>query len=174
MYLISIYFDDKTNKIIKGLIDRVSKVSGNKYMVEAKVPPHITVSAFETDEEEKVIKELDQKLKEIKKGNLQWVSIGSFNSQVIFLSVVLNEYLHNLSQLVYEGVSSVGNISFSKFYLPLQWLPHTTIAKKLSGEEIIIAFKTLQENFGMFNGEVTKVGLSKTKPYNEIKQWYLK
>lgn len=174
MYLISLYFDDKTNKKIKKLIDKVAEESENKYMIEENVPPHITISAFETDEEEKVIESLDLKLKDIKEGDLQWVSIGAFNSRVIFLSVVLNQYLHKLSLLVYEGVESAENVSVSRFYKPLQWLPHTTIGKKLSQDQTLIAFKTLQNNFEMFSGTVTRIGLSKTKPYEEIKEWILK
>lgn len=173
MYLISLYFDDKTNKKIQTLINKVAEESGNKYMVDGNVPPHITVSAFETDEEDKIIQSLDLKLRDIKEGNLQWVSIGVFNSQVIFLSVVLNEYLYNLSLIVYEGLEGTNNVSVSKFYKPLQWLPHTTIGKKLSQDEILAAFKILQRDFSIFSGRVTRIGLSKTKPYEEIKEWIL-
>ena len=38
---------------------------------------------------------------------------------------------------------------------------------------MIIAFKTLQNNFKMFSGQVTKIGLAKTNPYEEIKVWIL-
>lgn len=48
MYLISIYFDDKTNNRIQQAINQVAKKSGNTFMLDAEVPPHITVSAFET------------------------------------------------------------------------------------------------------------------------------
>lgn len=173
MYLISLYFDNKTNKKIQILIDKVAEESGNKYMIEGKVPPHITISAFETEKEEKVVKSMDLKLKDIKEGELQWVATGVFNSQVIFLSVVLNEYLHNLSLAIYEGLEESGNVAVSKFYKPLQWLPHTTIGKKLSQDEILAAFKVLQRDFSMFSGRVTRIGLSKTKPYEEIKEWHL-
>lgn len=174
MYLISIYFDENTENKIRQLIYKVVEKSGNRYMVEAKVPPHITISAFETEQENKVIELFDGKIQEIKSGKLQWVSIGVFNPHVIFLSVVLNEYLHNLSILVNETVSCVESVSISRYYLPLQWMPHTTIGKKLSVEELLLAFKTLQNNFRMFEGTVTKIGLAKTNPYKEIRNWELK
>ena len=41
MYLISIYFDEKTNKILQRYIDRIAEKSGNSFMIENKVPPHI-------------------------------------------------------------------------------------------------------------------------------------
>ncbi len=176
MYLISIYFDEKTNQTIQELVDKVAKKSGNSYMIETKVPPHITIAAFESPREDsiaEVIERLDHKVHEMKRGMLQWVSIGVFNPHVIFLSVVLSEYLHSLSVLVHETISSVDHVSMSRFYLPMQWMPHTTIAKKLSIEEMLLAFKTLQNNYKMFSGTVTRIGLAKTNPYEEIRVWDL-
>ena len=48
MYLISIYFDKKTEIRIQSYINDVANVSGNSFMIDNHVPPHITVSAFET------------------------------------------------------------------------------------------------------------------------------
>ena len=55
----------------------------------------------------------------------------------------------------------------------MQWMPHTTIAKKLSVEQMQMAFKTVQNNFRMLEGTVTKIGLAKTNPYQEIRNWDL-
>ena len=46
-YLISLYFDDNTNKQIYGYMEKVAAVTGNDYMLANHVPPHITVSSFE-------------------------------------------------------------------------------------------------------------------------------
>lgn len=173
MYLISIYFDKNTEKILQRLIDKVAINSGNRYMIEAKVPPHITISAFETNEEDKIVELLDKNIHHIGCGTLNWVSIGVFNPHVIFLSTVLNEYLHKLSVFVHENISSIPKVSISRFYLPFQWIPHTTIAKKLLDEEMTLAFETLQNNFCVFSGRVTRIGLSKTNPYREISIWDL-
>ena len=171
MYLVSIYFDDKTEDRIQNYINKVAINSMNNYMIDANVPPHITISAFEADDEEIVIDLLDKKIKSLQSGILQWVSIGVFNPNVIFLTPVLNEYLHNLSLSIYEGLKEVEGINISKYYLPLQWLPHTTIAKKLSQSQLLNAFETLQKSFSMFSGEVTRISLTKTNPYTEIKFW---
>ena len=48
MYLISIYFDEKTNNRMQSYIKQVAKRSGNTFMTEKNVPPHLTISAFET------------------------------------------------------------------------------------------------------------------------------
>ena len=43
MYLISVYFDDKTDRRIRNWMEQAAKRSGNSYMIDAKVPPHITI-----------------------------------------------------------------------------------------------------------------------------------
>ncbi|MGG7178376.1 2'-5' RNA ligase family protein [Clostridium paraputrificum] len=173
MYLVSLYFDDKTARKIQGLINKVSVVSGNDFMTNNNVPPHITIAAFQSDEEDKVIELLDKRIKDIDRGEIIWASIGVFKSSVIFLAPVLNEYLHNLSVNIYEGISSVENISISKFYLPFNWMPHTTIGKKLTKEELMLAFQELEKNFTTLSGLVTKIALSKTNPYEDIIVWHL-
>lgn len=173
MYLVSLYFDDKTTIKIQNLIDKVAEKSKNKFMIDNNVPPHITIGAFETNNENEVIKILDKKLKNFKSGEIIFASIGVFKSSVIFLSPVLNEYLHNLSVNIYEDLKDIDNTIISKYYMPFQWMPHTTIAKKLNNEELFLAFQELEKNFNIFNGSVTKIGLSKTNPYEDIKLWDL-
>ena len=46
MYLISIYFDEKTDKKIRNLINHVAQKTGNDFMQEHHVPPHITVTGI--------------------------------------------------------------------------------------------------------------------------------
>lgn len=173
MYLISIYFDEKTDKHIRQFMRQVADASGNRYMLEGNVPPHMTISAFEALNEEIVLKTLDQKMTELKSGTLQWVSIGQFLPYVLFLSPVLNEYLHSLSVDVYDMIKDMEGINISKFYRPFQWMPHTTVGKKLKSEQMQAGFQALEKSFGMFSGQVVRVGLAKTNPYRDIASWEL-
>lgn len=173
MYLVSLYFDNKSAMKIQGFINKVSVKSGNNFMTHNNVPPHITIAAFQTDEEDKVIEILDKRIKEINRGMITLASIGIFKSSVIFLAPVLNEYLHNLSVSIYEGLSLVDNISISKYYVPFNWIPHTTIAKKLTREELMLAFQELEKNFTIFSGIITRIELSKTNPHEVVSGWNL-
>lgn len=173
MYLVSLYFDNKAEIRIQSFINKVSEKSGNTFMTDNKVPPHITIASFQTNEEDKVIEILDKRIRDINRGIITWASIGIFKSSVIFLAPVLNEYLHNLSVNIYEGISLVEDVSISKYYLPFQWIPHTTIAKKLTKEELMLAFEELEKNFNIFSGAITKIALSKTNPYEDIIVWDL-
>ena len=80
MYLVSIYFDEETNQRIQGYINAVAKATGNDFMLAGNVPPHITISAFETKELEKVIAGLENCLRGLYQGTVQWASVGVFFS----------------------------------------------------------------------------------------------
>lgn len=169
MYLISIYFDEKTNQKIQRYINLLAEKTGNDFMIEGQVPPHITVSAFETQREKQAIEALEQMAKRLEQGNITWASVGQFLPYVIFLQPVLNKYLHKMSKVVWEELTVVDDIKVSSFYRPFQWLPHATIGKTLSKEEMQVAFEVLQNHFGVFEGTVVRIGLAKTNPHRDIK-----
>ena len=168
MYLVSVYFDEQTNRHIQQYINAVAKATGNCFMLAGKVPPHITVSAFETKTVEKVIPSLEKSFERLQQGTVQWASVGVFLPYVIYVAPVLNQYLHRMSEEIYKGLEFFEEASVSTHYRPLQWMPHTTIGKKLSKEEMRVAFEVLQNQFGMFQGQVVRIGLAKTNPYEDI------
>lgn len=173
MYLISIYFDEVTSGRIQQYINQVAKASGNTYMIDEKVPVHITLSAIDTRNIEKVEQVLEQVIQTLQRGTLQWVSIGAFLPHVLFLQPLQNHYLFELMNQIYDAVSAVEDVAVRKCYQPFCWIPHTTIAKKLSREEMQAGFEALQSSFGIFEGTVTRIGLAKTNPYKDIRSWEL-
>lgn len=168
MYLISAYFDDETNNRIQQYINQVAKKTGNTYMLDGKVPPHITISSFETKDIEQLIPLLKRTVSRLQQGSIQWASVSAFLPYVLYLSPVLNTYLHGLSVEITTCLEQVEGIQLSPYYQPFSWMPHTTIGKKLSREEMQIAFQVLQHQFGPFNGTITRIGLAKTNPYEDI------
>lgn len=200
MYHISLYFDKKTTMYMQELIGKVAHATGNKYMLEANVPPHITLCALNCAEEETLVARLECVFGEVKSGGvkfagekgadlllggvrtgtLQWVSVGSFLPGVIFLQPVLNEYLQDMIEQVHrcvlmsmEQVSNLSGVKISPCYKPFSWLPHSTIAKKLTPGELQLAFEILQKEFVVFEGQVARVGLAKMNPHREIASWEL-
>lgn len=174
MYLISIYFDEKTNNKIRYMMEQIAKSTGNTTLLDEKVPPHITVSAFETKDEAGSVSCLKNCCDDLRKGDLQWVSASTFFPYVIYLAPVLNEYLFDISKTVFDYFSNLDNISINKYYQPYSWQPHTTVGRKLNNEEMQLAFQTLQKHFSPFKGTVTKIGLAKTNPHRDIIVYDLK
>ena len=70
------YFDEKTNRILQRYIDRIAEKSGNYFMIENKVPPHMTIASIEArnvDVLKPAFEDLNGKLCA---GNMKVVSIG--------------------------------------------------------------------------------------------------
>lgn len=174
MYLVSIYFDEATNKRIQKYINKVAEKSGNTFMLDGNVPPHITVSAFEMQQEEVVMEKLEYVVKGLQQGTLKWASVGQFFPYVMYIAPVLNEYLHDMSATLYDALVQMDGVKISPYYKPFQWLPHTTIGKTLSNEQMRVAFEVLQNSFGMFEGKVVRIGLAKPNPHRDIKSWELR
>lgn len=168
MYLVSIYFDEKTTSRMQGYITQVAKRSGNPFMIEKNVPPHLTISAFETRSEDQVISLFEETRDMFQSGEIIWCSVGAFFPNVLYLSPVLNTYLQELSEKVYKELLKIADARVHKCYRPMQWVPHATIGKKLSKEEMLAAFQVLQEQFGVFSSRVVRIGFAKTNPYEEL------
>ncbi len=173
MYLVSCYFDEKTNERIGQYIRQIAKATGNHYMLENQVPAHITISAFETVYEAQAVEALTKIVTNLQQGTLQWASVGVFLPYVLYISPVYNYYLHELMMRVNETLRPIENISIRSCYQPFQWIPHTTVAKKLTREEMAKAFEVMQKSFGMFEGRITRIGLAKTNPYQDVISWDL-
>ena len=84
MYLVSIYFDEKTNRKLQQYINKVAEQTGNTFMLDGNVPPHITISAFETIDEQAAIDTMNCIVNKLHRGLLEWVSVGQFFPYVIF------------------------------------------------------------------------------------------
>lgn len=174
MYLISAYFDDETNKRIQQYIDQVAKRTGNTYMQDSHVPPHITISSFHTKNIDGAISLLKDHFSNYEQGPIQWTSVSAFLPYVLYIAPVLNAYLHRLNLDTTTCIAQAKDIKISPYHQPFSWMPHTTICKKLTPEEMQIAFLVLQHQFGPFEGKITRIGLAKTRPYEDIISFDLK
>ena len=173
MYLISIYFDEKTDRQIRKLMAQVAEKTGNTFMQDNHVPPHITVAAIESRDENIAIAALEDCVQKLQQGKLRFISTGAFFPQVIYLEPVLNEYLHELAYQVNAAVKDLPETIVSPYYQPFSWIPHVTLAKQLSEEQMMLAFETMQKRFTPFEGAVTQIGIAKTNPHRDLKVWGL-
>ena len=169
MYLISLYFDDDTNSKMKKLINCVAEETGNTFMIDNNIPPHITLQAFDTRNEEMAIKLFEENVKTIVDGKVFFASIGVLKKQVIYLEPVLNEYLHNLSMETYKIFESIPDIKFSPYYKPFGWIPHLSVGKHLDEIQLKYAFEILLERFSPFKANVTRIGIAKTNPHTDLR-----
>ena len=95
MYLVSVYFDDKSNKIISDYINKIAQKTGNTFMTDNHVPPHLTIMSVEAREEEKLTEVMEQLERSLTKGQIQLVSVGVLLPYVLYAAPVLNLYLED-------------------------------------------------------------------------------
>ncbi len=168
MYLISAYFDEQANKTLERYIQKIAKETGNTFMLDNHVPPHLTISQIEARNGELLIPCMEKLCETVTPGKIQIVSVGALFPYVLYGTPVLSEYLQNLSKEIYEIVKEVPETSVSKYYQPMQWLPHVTLGKTLSKEQMQMAFALIQEEFMPLEATITKIGLAKTNPHEDI------
>ena len=167
MYLISIYFDEESDKRIREFMKQIAKYTGNAAMLDGNIPPHLTISAFQAASEEQAKNIFEKIIKKVTAGEVHWVSVGAFFPSVIYLAPVLNEYLQQLADEVYDEMILEG-VTVSNQYQPYSWLPHTTLGKTLNKEEMQKAFAVMQNQFGPFRSNVIKLGLARTNPHTDL------
>lgn len=165
MFLISAYFDPLTNRILQDLINDLAKVTGNNFMIENQVPPHMTFLQIQTrsaqKELEEAMKGLEGKLKPVP---LVFTACGAEISNVIYVKVKMTEELKSQIDLIYEAISKIPEIKINPHYLPENIFPHVTLAKTLTSEEQKTGLDYAQKNFSFFSGRLNEAGLSCGKP----------
>lgn len=173
MYLISVYFDEKTNRILQRMINQVAEKTGNHFMTENSVPPHMTISSIEARDIDVLIPTFET-LKDLEAGEIQFVSVGQFFPYVMYVTPVLSEYLQNLQSRVYNAVKDIDETSVSNFYRPYSWLPHITIGKKLDDLQMKQAFSVMKDSFAPFRAKIVRIGLAKVNPHEDVMAFDLK
>ena len=169
MYLISAYFDEHTTRRLKSNIDGIFRCTGNSFMIDHNVPPHLTLSAFETRDISSLYPVMDKLKVNLSPIDIHIVSVGVFFPYVIYSTPVLDEALHNMAFKIYDLITGIDeDVSINKYYNPAKWFPHITLAKTLSDEQMRKAFNYLQSSFVVLSGTVTEIGLAKTNPHEDL------
>ena len=174
-YAFLLCFDKDTESQFKGIIESIAESGLNRYMIDAKIPPHISIACFSTDDVEPIIHELDGHISSFRAGNIVWPSLGMFVPHVLFAAPIMDEYLLgaciNINRLI-EPFSTVGERGF---YLPYQWVPHTTLALQLDEDGLKKATGITLEQFSFITGRSNRLKLVayNYNSYKEIKTWDL-
>ncbi|MDO4490100.1 MAG: hypothetical protein Q4B85_03390 [Lachnospiraceae bacterium] len=168
MYLISLYFDAHASGILQSYIDKIAKKTGNTFMTENRVPPHMTLSSIEARNPEVLLPAFHDLADSVTSGRIQVVSVGQLFPYVLYGTPVLNQYLLELSEKAYAAFSQIPETRISRYYRPLSWLPHITLGKTLEKEQMLQAFQVVQNSFQPFTATVTKIGLARVNPHEDL------
>ncbi len=171
-YVISLYFDDETDNWLRELMQKIADKTGKHYMDTNNIPPHITIAMIKSDDCNNLTERLDKIVTDIPAGEIDIVSVGIFKTSVVFLQPVLNKYLYDISTRI-NTLVPLEQASTNR-YMPFQWMPHITIAKRLTDKEQIEVIRLLQAEHIQRKGIACNARLAITKPYSVIQLWKLK
>lgn len=102
------------------------------------------------------------------------MSVGQLLPYVFYATPVLNGYLQDLSEKVFDEVKSIPECAVSRYYKPMSWLPHITLGKTLTKEHMQMAFSVMQESFVPFEATITEIGRARVNPHSDVVRWKLK
>jgi hypothetical protein len=173
-YAIILLFDNASDENINKMIFNISKETGNNYMIDNKIPSHLSISLFKYDKAiDEIIGKIENNKNKFNKNSIFISSIGIFNPNVLFLSPVFNEYLTKENKKIIEIINELENITFDKYYIENSWVPHISLGVKLNENELINGIKMLSKCFKPMCIEINRLGLVECNPYKEIKIWEL-
>lgn len=173
MYLISAYFDENTNKILTRYIEMIANESENRFMVEHHVPPHMTISQIEARNKDVLMPSMKLLESRLRKGEIEICSVGMLLPYVLYTMPVMNQYLQDSINIVYDAFRDIPETKIYKYYRPMSWLPHITLGKKLTKEQMQCAVRIMQEHFVPFTATVNEIGLAKVNPHEDVMRFSL-
>jgi hypothetical protein len=164
LYAVIALFDEKTDDFIRNLWQELSEVAISFYAkeIEDRIP-HLTLASYEYLDESPFVQELDELYRGKEGIDILFNSLGSFlKSGALYLSPVMTEDLYTLHRKHHQAFSGYNDAS-SSFYLPGRWIPHCTLANRLSLGKLAEAFTYCQSRIDTSAGRITKIALIKVQ-----------
>lgn len=162
MYGIIAFFDNKTEEFLRQIWRELVDNSISFYSEESgDKRPHITIADYNKIDEEKFIDSMDEFYGSKEEVEITLSTLGTFlNSGTLFISPTLSKDLldfHNGHHEYFKAYNDDPN----SFYLPSKWIPHCTIANRLSHEKLIEAFDFCSRKIGMIKATISEIALIK-------------
>lgn len=162
MYGLIAVFDEATEKRIKEIWCDLKEegISSYAYEVENRIP-HITLASYDNLDPLDIINQMATFYSEKQVIDFTFSTIGSFfNSGALFFQPTLTDELLRLHTEHHHYFREFQQSSNS-LYLPSHWIPHCTIANRLSQEKLLEAFDYCSRNNQSINGKIKEIALIK-------------
>lgn len=166
-FAIAVGFDIVLTKKMLQKIIEIAESNINPYMKINKIPPHLTISLFETNEETKINEVFKDICLRVPKEVIQISDVGIFEPKVIYFAPNKSDSLLQLNMLINNKLIAAG-IEPDIYYLSNQWIPHITLGAQLTLHELYMALDIVKKDFEPFCAIIERVILAKCNPYAEI------
>jgi 2'-5' RNA ligase len=163
-YAFVVYFDYETEKKYKNIWKDLSEKNITQYGVENKGKrPHITIADYDNLEKDRFIELLDKFYENKQKINISLNILGTFiNTGTLFLAPTLSTELFDFHKN-HHNYFRTFNDNKNSFYLPGKWIPHCTIASRLSEENMVLAFRYCKSSISDVCCKLSEIALIEVK-----------
>lgn len=165
-YAIELIFDNKSQAAINELRKALQE---NGVHDEAVRLNHISIGDYATDDIEGLKAKVVEFSKRIKPFEIVLCSVGTFMTKenVIFLAPVMTRELKNVHEKFIEFMAGFDG-KINPYYDVDKWVPHCTLAIRLTDEELFRGLRVLKECIRLpINVKIEKIDLIQY-PWNQI------
>lgn len=160
MYAVVAHFDPETEFYIKTIWKELCEKSISKYVEE--VPdrrPHITLADY-TEIDEAFISTFEKYYRSKAKIQVVFSTLGTFiNTGALLLTPTPSKELFELHNNHHKNFNTYSNPQ--SLYLPNQWIPHCTLANRLSPNKLAEAFNFCNSRMNTMHSEIVEVSIIK-------------
>lgn len=160
MYAIIALFDEQTEREIKEVWEGLKQESITSYAFE--VPnrqPHITLASYNSLDVEGITKLMNHYYQTSEVINVTFNTIGTFiQSGTLFLEPVFSTELRDLHSGHHRTFEKYNDHPAS-LYLPNSWIPHCTLANRLTKQKMAEAFGYCINMLTPLHGQIVEVAL---------------
>ena len=174
-YAVSLHFSQKVNEIVISTLQAIADETGNRFMIENKIPPHITIGAFHAtrEEEAKLLQFVEEFAQRQKAGTVQFSEVGDFNGKVLFLKPDKNLFLSEINKELHTLLLPKFEKAENGYYLPDIWFPHTTLATRLNQNQFSAAKEIAKIISLPLEAPIQELAVYQCSPFLELKKYKL-
>ena len=169
MYALVACFDTRTETTVRELWDELSLRGISQYAFEVENrTPHVTLASYETLSVEAFIQQMDEWYPMQSRFELTFQSIGSFlNTNILYLTPLVDDRLLHFHRR-HHDVFQTFHDSDSSMYVPSRWVPHCTLANRLSETKYVEAVTYMMRYGKTIQGFITRVELIRLTSPNRV------
>ena len=171
-YAVSLHFTPDVTEIITSAVKSIAEVTGNRFIIENKIPPHVTIGAFHAakEDEAKLIQMVEDFARTQKAGVVHFKEIGNFNGKVLFLKPEKDSFLAQINTELHTILLPKFEKAENGYYMPEIWFPHTTLATRLNQSQFEKA-SNITENIKLpLETEINEIAVYQCSPFAELKR----
>lgn len=169
MYGMIALFDEQTEKRIQGVWKGLKQEGITSYAYDvSNREPHLTLASYSSLNVEAYIELMDSHYQTREVVNLAFNTLGTFiQSGTLFLSPTVSSGLRELHS-EHHRIFEKFNDNPESLYLPDSWIPHCTLANRLSRKEMKDAFEYCTDTLKPIVGKIVEVALIELVTPSEV------